>query len=371
MHVGYFTERPHRYVSNDEIIKNGFFGLPNTMFERETAARYLNEYLDERVMAEELGFDGLMLNEHHDNAFCMGSVMNVEASILARLTKKVKIVLLGNPLPIVGNPLRLAEELAMIDLISGGRLVSGWVRGAGSEQFATNANPAFNREYFDEAHEVIMKAWTQPGPFRYEGKHFHYRYVNPWMLPLQKPHPQIWIPGLLSPETVEWCAQASLSVRGAGHLPGAHRRTVGLLPRRGGQGRLPGRDRELRLSAKDLRGRDRREGPRNRQVGHVRRRRNRLQPVLPAAMDRSRRGTTPRWRRGASPSSSPRRAQRANPPRRGPARRRSPRSTTRERISGAQVDHRSATWQQKQLDVECDAQAYLRANSTTPSGNSR
>ncbi len=80
-------------------------------------------------MAEELGFDGLMLNEHHDNAFCMGSVMNVEASILARLTKKVKIVLLGNPLPIVGNPLRLAEELAMIDLISGGRLVSGWVRG--------------------------------------------------------------------------------------------------------------------------------------------------------------------------------------------------------------------------------------------------
>ena len=158
-------------------------------------------------MAEELGFDGLMLNEHHDNAFCMGSVMNVEASILARLTKKVKIVLLGNPLPIVGNPLRLAEELAMIDLISGGRLVSGWVRGAGSEQFASNANPAFNREYFDEAHEVIIKAWTQPGPFRYEGKHFHYRYVDPWMLPMQKPHPQIWIPGLLSPETVEWCAK--------------------------------------------------------------------------------------------------------------------------------------------------------------------
>src|SRR5260370_14615700 len=142
MHVGYFTERPHRYVNNDEIIKNGFFGLPSWMSERETVAGLLNEYLDERVMAEELGFDGLMLNEHHDNAFCMGSVMNVEASILARLTKKVKIVLLGNPLPIVGNPLRLAEELAMIDLISGGRLVSGLVRGAGCEQLANNAKPA-------------------------------------------------------------------------------------------------------------------------------------------------------------------------------------------------------------------------------------
>ena len=119
----------------------------------------------------------------------------------------MKIVLLGNPLPVVGNPLRLAEELAMIDMISGGRLVTGWVRGAGSEQFASNANPAFNREYFNEAHELVIKAWTKPGPFRYEGKHFHYRFVDPWCLPMQKPHPPIWIPGLLSPETVVWCAK--------------------------------------------------------------------------------------------------------------------------------------------------------------------
>ena len=114
---------------------------------------------------------------------------------------------MGNPLPVVGNPLRLAEELAMIDMISKGRLVTGWVRGAGSEQFATNANPGFNREYFNEAHDLVVKAWTQPGPWRYEGKHFHYRFVDPWALPLQKPHPPIWIPGLLSPETVIWCAQ--------------------------------------------------------------------------------------------------------------------------------------------------------------------
>ena len=62
----------------------------------------------------------------------------------------------------------------MIDLISGGRLVPGWVRGAGSEQFFNNANPAYNREYFNEAHDFIIAAWTRPGPFRYEGKHFHY-----------------------------------------------------------------------------------------------------------------------------------------------------------------------------------------------------
>ena len=95
----------------------------------------------------------------------------------------------------------------MIDVISGGRLVTGWVRGAGSEQFAHNANPAYNREYFTEAHDFIIKAWTQPGPWRYEGKHFHYRFVDPWPLPTQKPHPQMWIPGVLSPETVLWCAE--------------------------------------------------------------------------------------------------------------------------------------------------------------------
>jgi alkanesulfonate monooxygenase SsuD/methylene tetrahydromethanopterin reductase-like flavin-dependent oxidoreductase (luciferase family) len=207
MHTMYFTERPYRYVPNDEVIKNGFFGIENKHFDSVKGAQLLNEYLDEKVLVEDLGFDGVMLNEHHDTAFCMGSVMNVEASILARITKRVKIVLLGNPIPIVGNPLRLAEELGIIDMISGGRLVSGWVRGGGSEQFASNANPAFNRELFNEAHEVIIQAWTKPGPFRYEGKHFHYRFIDPWCLPLQKPHPPIWIPGLLSPETVEWCAQ--------------------------------------------------------------------------------------------------------------------------------------------------------------------
>jgi alkanesulfonate monooxygenase SsuD/methylene tetrahydromethanopterin reductase-like flavin-dependent oxidoreductase (luciferase family) len=203
----YFTERPYRYVPNDEVIKNGFFGIPNKHFDPVKGSQLLNEYLDEKILAEDLGFDGVMLNEHHDTAFCMGSVMDVEASILARITKRVKIILLGNPLPVVGNPLRLAEELAMIDMISRGRLVTGWVRGAGSEQFASNANPGYNREYFNEAHDLVVRAWTQPGPWRYEGKHFHYRFVDPWVLPIQKPHPPIWIPGLLSPETVVWCAE--------------------------------------------------------------------------------------------------------------------------------------------------------------------
>jgi alkanesulfonate monooxygenase SsuD/methylene tetrahydromethanopterin reductase-like flavin-dependent oxidoreductase (luciferase family) len=206
VHLAYFTERPYRYAPNDRIVEKGFFGTPNNLFDPSKGHELYHEYLDEKVLCEELGFDGVALNEHHDTPFTMGSVMDVEASILARITKKVRIILIGNPLPL-GNPLRLAEELAMIDVISGGRLIPGWVRGAGSEQFALNANPAYNREYFNEAHDFIVRAWTEPGPWRYEGKHFHYRFVDPWPVPMQKPHPPMWIPGLLSPETALWCAE--------------------------------------------------------------------------------------------------------------------------------------------------------------------
>ena len=104
MHFMYFTERPYREVPEDEVIKNrSFFGVPNSLFDREVGARLYNEYLDENCYAEEVGFDGVMLNEHHGTPFCMGAVMNVEAAILARITKRVRIVLLGNPLPTLKN----------------------------------------------------------------------------------------------------------------------------------------------------------------------------------------------------------------------------------------------------------------------------
>jgi len=208
MKIGYFTERPYRGLAEEEILRNrAYFAVSNKFFDPEQAANDYSYYIDEYCYAEELGFDLVALNEHHGNPFCMGSVMNVEAAILAHRTKRVRIVLIGNPLPVIKHPLRMAEELAEIDLISRGRLITGWVRGAGSEQFFNNANPAYNREMFNEAHDFIVQAWTRPGPWRYEGKHFHYRHVNPWALPYQKPHPPMWIPGVISAETVKWCAE--------------------------------------------------------------------------------------------------------------------------------------------------------------------
>src|ERR1700730_10723406 len=90
----------------------------NTHFDPVAGSRLYNEYLEQYKLAEEVGFDGIMLNEHHNAPFCMHAKCNVFASILAAMTKRVKLVLLGNPLPLSDNPVRLAEELAMIDMIS-------------------------------------------------------------------------------------------------------------------------------------------------------------------------------------------------------------------------------------------------------------
>jgi alkanesulfonate monooxygenase SsuD/methylene tetrahydromethanopterin reductase-like flavin-dependent oxidoreductase (luciferase family) len=164
-------------------------------------------YFEELQYCTESGFDGVMINEHHNNPLSMMPSVNVIGAVLARTTRKGRIVFLGNVLPIHDNPLRVAEEVAMIDILSGGRVTCGFVRGLGQESIATNTNPIYNRERFDEAHDVIIKAWTTPGPFRWEGRHYDYRVVNPWVRPLQKPHPPIWIPGVVSPESVRWAAE--------------------------------------------------------------------------------------------------------------------------------------------------------------------
>lgn len=211
MFIGYFTERPYQdpkagiYGTTARTLTD--LGESNAIYDPKVGADLYNRYLDEKLYAEEMGFDGLMLNEHHSTPFCMGGVVNVEAAILARITKRAKIVILGNVIPIWDDPLWLAESIAEIDMISYGRVVSGWVRGTARESVAHNAVPPYNFERFQEAHDFIIKAWTEPGPFRWEGKHYHYLYVNPWYRPYQKPHPPIWIPGTVSVNTMRWAAE--------------------------------------------------------------------------------------------------------------------------------------------------------------------
>ncbi len=209
MKLYYFSEMPHHEYPDAEGEKYPSLRLefPNRFFDREKAHANYQRYLTEYEFADQVGFDGLMVNEHHSTPSCVNVGVNMSAAILARTTRRAKILLLGNILPIEENPVRLAEQIAMSDLISGGRVLSGFVRGVGVEQWWSNVNPMHNRERFEECHDLILKCWTEPGPFRWEGRHYHFRHVNPWCLPLQKPHPPIWIPGTASPETAIWAGR--------------------------------------------------------------------------------------------------------------------------------------------------------------------
>jgi alkanesulfonate monooxygenase SsuD/methylene tetrahydromethanopterin reductase-like flavin-dependent oxidoreductase (luciferase family) len=127
---------------------------------------------------------------------------NLLAAALTQKTKQGKIIVLGDLLPLYLNPLRVAEEYAMLDNMSDGRLIAGFAPGSGPETFNYDVASAPSREQFWEAVELIEQAWTKPGPFPFEGKHYPLRYVNPWPQPTQSPHPPIWIPGARSHETL-------------------------------------------------------------------------------------------------------------------------------------------------------------------------
>ena len=172
MKVYYFSEFPYHEYSDEESLKYPSIRLtfPNSNFDPNTANQLFKRYFDECQYVDELGYDGIMVNEHHSTPSCMNASCNLTAAVLARTTQNARILLLGNILPIHENPVRLAEEIAMIDVISGGRVISGMVRGTGVETVSTNVNPVENRERFEECHDLLIKTWSEPGPFRWEGK---------------------------------------------------------------------------------------------------------------------------------------------------------------------------------------------------------
>jgi len=166
-----------------------------------------HEYLDELEFAEKCGFDGICVNEHHSNAYGMMPSPNIMAATLTRRTNKAAIVVMGNSLALYNPPVRVAEEFAMLDVLSGGRLVAGFPVGTSMDtNFAYGMPGAQLRERYYEAHDMVMQAWTNKGVSHFNGKFNQIRYMNPWPRPLQQPHPPIWIPGGGSIETWEWCA---------------------------------------------------------------------------------------------------------------------------------------------------------------------
>ena len=208
MQIAFFHLMPYRPLDFAERAKHrsAWVVLPNALYDPKKGAEEYQSYLDQLTYAEELGFDIVAVNEHHQTAYGLMPAPNLIASALIQRTKQVKIAILGRALPLVANPINIAEEFAMLDNLSKGRIITGFVRGIGTEYHATGINPAFSHERFHEAHDLIVAAWTRPGPFEFEGEHYNFRYVNLWPRPYQTPHPPIWIPSQGSSETIKWAS---------------------------------------------------------------------------------------------------------------------------------------------------------------------
>ncbi|HLI25467.1 MAG TPA: LLM class flavin-dependent oxidoreductase [Chloroflexota bacterium] len=202
-HCFHLMPWPYLPPDFDARYSSAWVTCPNALYDPERGHALYHRYLDELELAERLGFDGVCVNEHHQTAYGLMPAPNVIAATLARRTQRIKIALMGNAIPLRDHPLRIAEEVAMLDVITGGRIISGFVRGIGCEYHSFGVNPTWSRERFEEGIDLIVRAWTEPGPWSHWGKHYRVRYVNPWPRPLQQPHPPVWLPGTGSIETIE------------------------------------------------------------------------------------------------------------------------------------------------------------------------
>jgi alkanesulfonate monooxygenase SsuD/methylene tetrahydromethanopterin reductase-like flavin-dependent oxidoreductase (luciferase family) len=204
-HLMPYTRLPDDFAHKHPSV---WVDIDSRLFDPTVAHGLYNEFMDELEHAAEMGFDGVCVNEHHQNGYGLMPSPNLIASGLARATRDAAIVVMGNSLALYNPPVRVAEEMAMLDCISGGRLVAGFPVGTPMDTcYAYGQNPSQLRQRYHEAHDLIMKAWTEPQPFTWNGRFNKLRYVNVWPRPVQKPHPPVWIPGGGSIETWQWCAE--------------------------------------------------------------------------------------------------------------------------------------------------------------------
>jgi alkanesulfonate monooxygenase SsuD/methylene tetrahydromethanopterin reductase-like flavin-dependent oxidoreductase (luciferase family) len=163
-------------------------------YDPEKGAQYYDEYLGQYEYAEELGFDGVGVNEHHYSAYGLQPSPNITAANVIARTDEITVAFQGNVPAIRENPIRLAEEIAMLDSMSEGRVISGFPRGIPKEYFATGIDLEDSRSRHKEAWELILKTWTADEPFDWDGEHFQYENVYAWPRPYQDPHPPLWMP---------------------------------------------------------------------------------------------------------------------------------------------------------------------------------
>ncbi|HUD60044.1 MAG TPA: LLM class flavin-dependent oxidoreductase [Acetobacteraceae bacterium] len=204
-HLMPYTELPDDFRDTNPSV---WVDIHSSLFDPKRAHLMYNDFMDELEYAAQCGFDAICVNEHHSNGYGLMPSPNLIASSLARCTTDTAICVMGNSLALYNPPTRVAEEFAMIDVISGGRLIAGFPVGTPMDTcFAYGQNPSMLRQRYLEAHDLVMRAWQDPDTFTFNGRFNQQRYVNIWPRPIQRPHPPVWIPGGGSVETWQWCAE--------------------------------------------------------------------------------------------------------------------------------------------------------------------
>jgi len=206
-----FHLMPYPYLPDDfrQRYRGVWVDLPaSELYDPVLGHGVYHDYLDELEFADQMGFDGICVNEHHQNAYGLMPSPNLMAATLTRRTRRAKIVVMGNSVALYNPPTRVAEEFAMLDVMSGGRLVAGFPVGTPMDTcYAMGQTPTTLREKYREGVDLILRAWKSEQPFAFNGRFTQLRYVNVWPRPIQQPHPPVWIPGGGSVETWDWCVQ--------------------------------------------------------------------------------------------------------------------------------------------------------------------
>src|SRR5206468_3601047 len=156
------------------LTEPSYYPDSNALFDPERGQALYAEHLDQMVLYEQYGFDAICINEHHAKPYGLMPSPNLVAAALTQRTQRIKIGIFGNLPALHANPLRLAEEVAMLDVMSGGRIISGFVRGVPQEFLAYSVPLADARPRMTEAWDLVVKAWTEREPFEWRGKYFNY-----------------------------------------------------------------------------------------------------------------------------------------------------------------------------------------------------
>jgi alkanesulfonate monooxygenase SsuD/methylene tetrahydromethanopterin reductase-like flavin-dependent oxidoreductase (luciferase family) len=217
MKVSLFQQAPYRFMPEGFETRGepSVVSVPyEELVDRSRLFDSYRWYVEEMLAALRAGFDGIAVTEHGQTSYDMTPNPNLPAAILANAireeNREAALIVLGRSLGKTREPLRIAEEYAMLDCLSGGRLIAGLPVGLSYDANLNNGIPTVEtRDRYREGHDLLIRSWTSPEPFAWNGRYSQYSLVNSWPRPLQQPHPPIWVPGSGTPGTMIWTLERS------------------------------------------------------------------------------------------------------------------------------------------------------------------